>query len=104
MEHQMENNEFGADIYTLTDQDGREVSFEHLDTYEINGETYMAFLPANADDLDSYDITILKIEHDDEADEDILVSITDEEEEQKIFAIFEERLENLFEDEEDEEE
>lgn len=99
----MENNEYGNDIYTLTDQDGKEVSFEHLDTYEIYDQTYMAFLPVNSDDLDSYDITILKIEHDDETDEDILVSITDEEEERKVFAIFEERLENLFEDEEEDE-
>ena len=96
-------NEFGNNIYTLTDENGQEIALEHLDTYELGDETYMAFLPANADDLDSYELLILKIEHDDEADEDILVSIEDEEEEQKIFAIFEERLENMFEDEEDEE-
>ena len=96
-------NEFGNNIYTLTDENGQEIALEHLDTYELGDETYMAFLPANADDLDEYELRILKIEHDDEADEDILVSIEDEEEEQKIFAIFEERLENMFEDEEDEE-
>ena len=102
MEFQMEN-EFGNNIYTLTDENGQEIALEHLDTYELGDETYMAFLPANADDLDAYELLILKIEHDDEAAEDILVSIEDEEEEQKIFAIFEERLENMFEDEEDEE-
>ena len=96
-------NEFGNNIYTLTDENGQEIALEHLDTYELGDETYMAFLPANADDLDAYELLILKIEHDDEADEDILVSIEDEEEEQKIFVIFEERLENMFEDEEDEE-
>lgn len=96
--------EFGNDLYTLVDEDGKEWTFEHLDTYEMNGETYMAFLPENADDLDSYDLTVLKIEHDEEADEDILVSIEDEDEEKEIFRIFAERLENLFEDEEDEEE
>ena len=96
-------NEFGNNIYTLTDENGQEIALEHLDTYELGDETYMAFLPANADDLDAYEHLNLKIEHDDEADEDILVSIEDEEEEQKIFAIFEERLENMFEDEEDEE-
>ncbi|MBR4878876.1 MAG: DUF1292 domain-containing protein [Clostridia bacterium] len=97
-------NEFGNNIYTLTDEDGNEIALEHLDTYEIGDETYMAFLPANADDLDEYELLVLKIEHDEESDEDILVSIEDEEEEQKIFDIFAERLENMFEDEEEDEE
>ena len=61
MEFQMEN-EFGNNIYTLTDENGQEIALEHLDTYELGDETYMAFLPANADDLDAYELLILKID------------------------------------------
>ena len=93
--------EYGNDYIVLTDEDGNEIELEHLDTYEINDQTYMAFIPAETD-LESYDLMILKVEHDKESDEDILVSIEDEDELNKLFQIFSERLENLFEDEEDE--
>ena len=95
--------EYGNDLITLTDEDGNEIVLEHLDTYEINEETYMAFIPAEAEDLDSYELLILKVEYDAEADEDILVSIEDEDEERKLFDIFSERLENMFDDEETDE-
>lgn len=96
--------EFGNDIITLTDEDGNEIELEHLDTYEEDGETYMAFIPADADDLDSYDLMILKIEHDEQEDEDILVSLEDEDEERHIFEIFSQRLESMFDDDEEIEE
>ena len=39
------SEEYGNDFVVLTDEDGREIELEHLDTVEYNGQTYMAFLP-----------------------------------------------------------
>ena len=39
-------NEYGNDILTLTDDDGNTLELEHLDTLEYQGDTYMAFIPA----------------------------------------------------------
>lgn len=95
------NSDFGNDLVTLVDEDGVEVTFEHIDTYEMNGITYMAFLPENADDLDSYDITILKVEYDETTGDEFLVSLEDDEEEQELFDIFSDRLEDSFTSSED---
>lgn len=96
-------NEFGNDYIVLTDEDGKEIELEHLDTYEEAGETYMAFIPAETSLSESYDLIILKVEPDKESGEDILVSIEDEDELNRLFELFSERLENIFEDEDDEE-
>lgn len=92
--------EYGNDYIVLTDENGNEIELEHLDTYEIGEQTYMAFIPAETD-LDSYDLMILKVEEDPEGGEEILVSIEDEEELNKLFQIFSERLETMFEDDEE---
>lgn len=46
------SEEFGPDFITLTDEDGNDFELEHLDTLELGGETYMAFLPAEYEDAD----------------------------------------------------
>ena len=40
------SEEYGNDFVTLIDEDGNEVEFEHIDTVEYNGVTYLAFIPA----------------------------------------------------------
>ena len=52
--------------YTLTDEDGNEIELEHLDTVEYNGQTYMAFLPAEMSLEDAYELFILKVELEEE--------------------------------------
>ena len=39
------SEEYGNDFVTLIDEDGNEVEFEHIDTVEYNGVTYLAFYP-----------------------------------------------------------
>ena len=39
------SEEFGPNFTTLTDEDGNEKEFEHIDTLEDNGTVYMAFIP-----------------------------------------------------------
>ena len=38
--------EYGGNFITVTDEDGNEFELEHLDTIEWNGQTYLAFFPA----------------------------------------------------------
>lgn len=91
------SEEYGNDFVVLTDEDGREIELEHLDTVEYNGQTYMAFLPAEMSLEDAYELFILKVELEDDGEE-VLVSLDDEDEEAEMFQIFSERLEETFED------
>ena len=75
----MENNERG-EIIVLTDDQGKEVEFEHIDTIALAGEYYVILLPV----LDPDDgVVILKFENDDE-DCEVLVGVDDDEEAQKV--------------------
>lgn len=91
------SEEYGNDFITLTDEDGNEIELEHLDTVEYNGQTYMAFFPAEMSLEDAYELFILKVELEDDGEE-VLVSLDDEDEEAEMFQIFSERLEETFED------
>ena len=87
------SDEFGSDFFTITDEEGNEFELEHLDTVEINGEIYMAFLPADIDeDDDDFGVVILKVEEDEDGDEDILACINDEDELNEIYDLFMQRL------------
>ena len=44
------SEQFGSDFITIVDDDGQEFELEVLDTMDYNGETYVAFLPADMDE------------------------------------------------------
>lgn len=90
------SDEFGNNYVVLTDEDGNEVEFEHIDTVEVDGQTYLAFIPAELAVEDEAEVVILKIEEED--GEEILVSVDDEAEADKIFEIVMQRVEDLYED------
>ena len=91
------NSDFGNDFYTVTDDDGKEYELEHLDSVEISGKQYMAFLPTDIDEDDEdYGMIILKIETD--GDEEYLKTVDDETELEAVFEVFTQRLSD---DEED---
>ncbi len=96
---------YGPTFVTVTDDEGNEIELEHLDTLEWNGETYMAFFPAQFADAeegseedDEYGLIILKAIQ--ENGEDLLATVDDEEELQGVYEQF---MEILFDDDEDEE-
>ena len=39
------SDDFGNNYVVLTDEEGNEREFEHIDTVGMDGETYMAFIP-----------------------------------------------------------
>ena len=100
----MEDN-YDFDIISVTDDDGTEHQFEEIDRIETDdGNRYVALLPIfeESEEMleDDGDVIILNgLEKDGET---FLIQIEDEEEFAEISEIFEERLENLFEYEEEE--
>ena len=82
-------NKFGADIITLTDDEGNEFEFEHIDTIEYNGKMYLAFTEADAgNDTDSVaEIIILRLDTD-ENGEECLSTVDDDAELEAAYEAF----------------
>ena len=83
------DNKFGADIITLTDDEGNEYEFEHIDTIELNGKIYLAFTESDAkdDDENISEIIILRLDKD-ENDEEVLSTVDDEAELEAAYEAF----------------
>ena len=94
---------YGNDFLTLTDDEGNQLVLEHLDTLEYEGETHMAFIPAEMSLSDEYELMILRVEPDGQTGEEILATVEEEDLLEKVFAIFSQRLEDYYEELEEEE-
>ena len=83
------NEEYGANIVSLTDEEGVEHEVEHLDTLELNDKLYLAFVEAGIpeDSEEPVELIILRADKD-ENGEEILSSIDDEEELQAVYEAF----------------
>lgn len=93
------SEEFGSDFITIIDDDGQEFELEVLDSMDYNGQTYVAFLPANMDENDpDYGLVILRsvIEN----GEELFESVDDEDELNDVYEHF---MVLLFDDEDEEE-
>ncbi len=77
------------DIYTLTDEDGTEMNFKLLAEAQIEGVTYLALIPEEDNEAEEY--VILKLVQD-ENGEQLLVTIDDDEEFDRIADFFEDEL------------
>lgn len=86
-------SDYGNDFVTLTDEDGNEEEFEHVDTVELNGETYMAFVPADANEDEDTELVILKLVNEG-TDDEALESIEDEDELESVFGTVLKRLDS----------
>ena len=92
------SDDFGNDFVTIVDDDGNEFELEHMDTAEIDGKLYMAFVPADMDeDDDDYGLVILRVVTQD--NEEVFVTVDDDDELDRAYNVFIERLS----DEEDQE-
>lgn len=91
--------EYGPDLVTVLDEEGKEHQFEWLDAIETDEARYVALAPIFDDPEeaveDNGELIILRVET--ENGEDMLVPIEDEEEFDDIAEIFEERLADLYE-------
>lgn len=75
-------------IVLLTDDEGNEVEFEHIDTVEMNGEMYVLLLPVKEPDDG---VVILKFEESE--GEEILVGVEDDNEAQAVLDIYNSTIE-----------
>ena len=92
------SEDFGSDVITIVDDDGQEFELEVLDSMDYNGESYVAFLPANMDENDpDYGIIILRSVLDENGDE-LFESIDDDDQLQDVYEHF---MVLLFDDEEE---
>lgn len=92
------SEEFGPDFVTVTDEDGNEFELEHLGTLEHKGNTYMAFVPADMDE-DDEDFGLILLRVAEENGEQILADIDDQNE---LDEVYEQFVETLFDDSEEE--
>jgi hypothetical protein len=91
---------YGGDIVTITDPDGNDYELEHLDTIEMDNAFYLAFLPTDLDENDpDYGIVILKCDGAPDMGADLYVP--DDEDAERAYDIFMERLFNDDEEAED---
>lgn len=80
------------DVITLTDEEGNEVDFMVIDGTEYNGKSYLMLVEADAAEDEESEALLLRIDED--GDEEILVSVDDEEEFNAVAAQFEEQYED----------
>ena len=95
-----EQSGFGPEILNLLDEDGNEHEFELLDELDTeDGEHYIAIFPTAANSEEYVDsdgeLIIMKVDRDDP--DEYFMHIEDEEEFDRIAAIFVERLSDEFE-------
>ena len=89
------DTEFGRDFITITDEDGVEYELEILSTVEYNGALYYALAPADTDEDEELEVSVLKAVEED--GEEIHVAIDDDDELEKVYELL---IEQMYEEEE----
>ena len=87
--HKHDEQEFNPDIYTLVDEEGVEQTFELLDVMDLEDDRYFALVP------------YFENPEMDENGEELMVTIDDEDEYQRVGHIFLEKLSSMFEEDEE---
>ena len=85
----MEQHEFEFETVTLTDEEGVERDFDILAVMEFEGNEYYAHAPTDSDE-DEY--IILKSEMVEEGDEQVLITIDDDAEFDRVAEAFDNEL------------
>lgn len=87
----------GAQIISITDEDGVEYELEVLSTVHYRGAEYLALTPADAaDEAQELEVSILKSVEED--GEPLLIAVEDDEELEAVYDLI---MEQLFEEEEE---
>lgn len=83
----------------LIDEDGNEVVFEHILTFNYEGKKYGALAPKEQADDDESEIVFLQIEHDDEGD--VYLPVENEVLLEELFDEFNDLMDELYEDDDE---
>jgi uncharacterized protein YrzB (UPF0473 family) len=96
----MDEQKFGNDIITLTDDDGKNYEFEIIDAIETDDGRYLAMIPYFSDPKakldDSGELVIVKVFEDENGDE-YFEDIPDDDEYETVADLFINRLQDAFE-------
>ena len=85
---------FNEEVFTLTDEEGNESQFELIGEAEIDGVTYYALTELDEEGNQvSDEYVVLRVEK--EGDEDVLVSIEDDEEFDKVADFFDDQFSDI---------
>lgn len=90
--------QYGDDLITLTDEDGTEYELEILARLEYEGSDYLALTPADAQEAEEMEVSILKAVEED--GEEILVAVEDDQELENVYNAL---MDLIYEDEDTEE-
>lgn len=103
MDDEIMMNENGEEVYeplivSIVDEEGNEHVFEELDTLDLDDKEYVALLPIYDDEeVTDEDGELIILERVYEGDEIYLEPIEDEDEFMRVGKMFEERLADMFE-------
>lgn len=75
--------DFGDNYISITDEDGKEYELEVLAELEYNDNRYLALVPADADDSEDLEVSILRAFE--ENGEQMLEAIEDDEELEAVY-------------------
>ncbi len=96
--------DYMPDVFTLTDEEGNEHEFELIDIMEVDGTQYYALVPFTEDPdamlEEDTELVILKVGE--ENGEEFLSTIDNDEEYDRIGAMFLERISQMLEEGEEE--
>ena len=85
----MADEYFDSEVYTLTDEDGTECQFEEIATCEVEGVLYHAMIPLDDDGNEEGEEYVILKSFTDESGEELLVTIEDDDEFDRVADIFE---------------
>ncbi len=91
-DNQEEEMEDDSNVIILTDSEGNDVEFEHLDTIEYEDGIYVILIET----VDDEGVTILQLIEGDDESEDELVTLEDEATAEAVYEIFKERNKDFF--------
>ncbi|HRR76253.1 MAG TPA: DUF1292 domain-containing protein [Ruminococcus sp.] len=95
-----EMNEYTPELFELIDDEGNKKNFELIDAAELDGEQYYAMIPAvEGEDFLSEDCDLVILKCVEEDGEEILASIDDDDEFDRVSAFFMERMQEALEGE-----
>ena len=92
------SQEYGDDFITITDEDGVEYELEVLATVEYQGSSYLALVPADAQQTpDDEDLEISILKSVDEDGEELLCAIEDDKELEQVYQLL---MDQMYEEDE----
>ncbi len=102
----MEEKGYDPEIFTLTDEEGVEHEFELMDVMEENGTVYYALIPylEDPEEMLEEDTELVVLKVGEENGEEFLATIDNDEEYERIGALFIERISQMLEEGDDTEE